>query len=101
MELEKWRDNPRNPIDCEASVLDEESKYSLSLMSFLCKVVPWNLEIALKAMGLSTSSCQACCLPMYGRLVLQGGATGAICWPEKRTAWGRAALEKWVSHPSI
>lgn len=56
-------------MDCEASALDEESKCSLSLMSFLCKVAPWNLEIAPKAMCfqlvLATS-----CLPMYGRQVL-------------------------------
>lgn len=34
--------------------------------SFLCKVVPWSLETAPKAMGILASSCQACSLPTEG-----------------------------------
>lgn len=81
-------------IDCEETVLNAEEKYILSLMSFLCKVVPWNLEVARRAVGISASSCQARCFPTDGR----PGPAGRSHWghlvARRRTAWGRAALEK-------
>lgn len=72
MHVEKWREKPKesnNRISGISVRCRIEPYFEFSVL--LCKVVPWNLEMAPKAMGISGHSCQAESPPSYGRLGLQ------------------------------